>query len=100
MKWIIVIWTLLGCFSYPVTSNLWAAQAERIEKKLSEKKGEFKKIKKKLLLKQKEKEDILRKESSIRKSLDRTQKDLHKREKIIKQKRAGLDQIKTRIRET
>jgi len=71
MKWIIVIWVLLGCSSYSITSNLWAAQAERVEKELSGKKEEFNRIKKKLLLKQKEKEkeDILRKESSIRKSL-------------------------------
>jgi len=100
MKWIIVIWVLLGCSSYSITSNLWAAQAERVEKELSGKKEEFNRIKKKLLLKQKEKEDILRKEYSIRKSLDQTQKDLHKREKVLNQKRAELDQIKTRILET
>lgn len=100
MKWIIIIWILLGWSSYPVTSDLWAAQVERVEKELSGKKGEFERIKKRLLLKQKEKKDILRKESSIRKSLDRTQKDLHKREKVLKQKRAGLDQIRRRIRDT
>ncbi|MBS3920507.1 MAG: peptidoglycan DD-metalloendopeptidase family protein [Deltaproteobacteria bacterium] len=100
MKWIIVIWILLGWSSYPLPSDLWAAQAERVEKELSEKKGEFERIKKNLLLKQKEKEDILRKEFSIRKSLNRTQKDLHKKEKVLKQKRAGLDQIKRRIRDT
>lgn len=100
MKWIIIIWILLGWSSYPVASDLWAAQAERVEKELSEKKGEFKRIKKKLLLKQKEKEDILRKKSSIRKSLDRMEKDLHKRVKIIKQKRTGLHHIKRRIRDT
>ena len=91
MKWIIVIWIFLGWSSYPLPSDLWAAQAERVQKELSEKKGEFERIKKKLLLKQKEKKDILRKESSIRKNLDRTQKDLHKRVKIIKQRRAELD---------
>ena len=100
MKWMIVILILLGWSSCPVTSDLWAAQAERVEKELSKKKEEFKKIKKKLLLKQKEKEDILKKEASIRRNLDRTQKDLYKREKVLKQKKAGLDQIKTRIRET
>ena len=100
MKWIIVIWIFLGWSSYPLPSDLWAAQAERVQKELSEKKGEFERIKKKLLLKQKEKKDILRKESSIRKNLDRTQKDLHKRVKIIKQRRAGLDHIKRRIRDT
>lgn len=99
MKWIIVIWIFLGWSSYSLPSDLWAAQAERVEKELSEKKGESERIKKKLLLKQKEKKDILRKKSSIWESLDRTQKDLHKREKIIKQKRAGLDHIKRRIRD-
>ncbi|HSB06559.1 MAG TPA: peptidoglycan DD-metalloendopeptidase family protein [Thermodesulfobacteriota bacterium] len=96
----VVIWILLGWFLYPMTSNLWAAQAERVEKELSEKKEEFERIKKRLRLKQKEKEDILRKESLIRKNLNRMRKDLHKREKVLKQKRAGLDQIKTRICDT
>lgn len=96
----IVIWILLGWSLYSVESNLWAAQAERVEKELSEKKKEFEIIKKKLRLKQKEKKDILRKESSIQESLGRTQKDLHKRVKIIKQKRARLDHIKRRIRDT
>jgi septal ring factor EnvC (AmiA/AmiB activator) len=100
MKWIIVIWILLGWPLYPVTSDLWAAQAKRIEKALSEKREEFKRIKKRLRLKRDEKEDILREESSIRKSLDRTQIDLHKREKVLKQKRVGLDKIKRRIRDT
>ena len=100
MKWLIVISILLGWSLYPVTSDLWAAQTERLEKELSEKKEEFKRIKKKLRLKQKEKEDILRKESSIQKSLDPMQKDLHKREKVLKKKRAGLDKIKRGIRDT
>jgi hypothetical protein len=69
MKWMIAIWILLRWSLYPMTSNLWAAQAERVEKELSEKKEEFERIKKRLRLKQKEKEDILRKESWIRKSL-------------------------------
>jgi septal ring factor EnvC (AmiA/AmiB activator) len=100
MKWIIVIWILLAWPLYPATSDLWAAQPKRIEKKLSEKKEEFKRIKKRLRQKRKEKEDILRRESSIRKGLGRTQKDLHKSEKVLKQKRAGLDKIKRRIRDT
>jgi murein hydrolase activator len=100
MKWMIVIWMLLGWSLCPVASNLWAAQPERVKKELSKKKEELKRIERKLRLKQKEKEDILRKESSIRKRLDRMQKDLHKREKVLKQKRAGLDQIKIRICDT
>jgi cytidylate kinase len=97
MKWMIVLWMLLGWSLYPLTSGLWAAQAERFEKELSEEKEEFKRIKKKLLLKQKEKEGILRKESSIQKSLDRMQKDLHKREKVLKQKIAGWTKSKKRF---
>ena len=100
MKWLIVIWIFLGWSLYPVTNDLWAAQAERVEKELTEKKEEFKRIKKKLRLKQKEREVILRKESSIRESLSRTQKDLHKRDQVLRQKRAGLDQIKRRICDT
>jgi septal ring factor EnvC (AmiA/AmiB activator) len=100
MKWIIVIWVLLEWPLCPVTSDLWAAQAGRVEKELSQKKQEFKGIQKRLRLRQKEKEDILRRESSIRKSLDRMQKDLRKKEKVLKQKGAGLDQIKRRIRDT
>jgi len=100
MKWLIVICILLGWSLYTVTSDLWAAQAKRVEKELTEKKEEFKRIKKKLFLKQKEKEYIQRKESSLRKSLDRTRKDVQKREKVIKQKIAGLDQIKRKIRDT
>ena len=100
MKWLIVIGILLGWSLYPVTGDLWAAQAERVEKELTEKKEEFKRIEKKLRLKEKEKEDILRKESSIRKGLDRTEKYLHKREKIVKQKKAGLEQMQRRMRDT
>ena len=100
MKWVIVIWILLGWFFYPVTGDLWAAQAQRVEKELSEKKEEFNRIKKKLRLKLKEKEYIQKKESSIRKGLDRMQKDLHKREKVLRQKRTGLEQIKRRIHDT
>ena len=96
----IVISILLGWSLYPVMSDLRAAEAKRVEKKLSEKKEEFKKIKKKLRIKQEEKEYIQRKESSLRKNLDRTRQDLQKREKVIKQKKAGLDQIKRRIRDT
>jgi septal ring factor EnvC (AmiA/AmiB activator) len=83
-----------------VASDLWAVQAERVEKELSEKKDELERIKKKLRLKQKERENILSKESSIRKSLDRMLKDLQKKEKVLKQKGAGLDQIKRMIRDT
>ena len=100
MKWLIVIGILLGWSLYPVTGDLWAAQAERVEKELTEKKEEFKRIKSKLLLKQKEKEATLKKESSIRRSLNRTQKDLHKREKVLKQKRAGLNQINKKMHDT
>jgi len=100
MKWVIVISILLGWSLYPLMSDLRAAEAKRVEKKLSEKKEEFKKIKKKLRIKQEEKEYIQRKESSLRKNLDRTRQDLQKREKVIKQKKAGLDQIKRRIRDT
>jgi len=100
MKWMIVLSILLGWPLYPVMSDLWAAEAKRVEKELSEKKEEFKRIKKKLRLKQEEKEYIQRKESSLRKSVDRTLKDLQNREKVIKQKKAGLDQIKRRIRDT
>jgi septal ring factor EnvC (AmiA/AmiB activator) len=100
MKWIIVIWILLGWSLYPVTSDLWAAKVERVERELSKNKEEFKRIKKKLRLKLQEKEYIQKKESSIRKSLDRTQEYLHKKEKILKQKRAGLSQINREIRDT
>ena len=96
----IVIWMLLGWPLCHVGSDLWAAQTGRVERELSQKKEEFKGIKKRLHLKQKEKEGILRKESSIRRSLDRVQKDLQKKEKVLKQKRAGLDQIKKMIRDT
>lgn len=100
MKWFIVIWILLGWSFYPVRGDLCAAQAERVEKELTKKKEELKRIKNRLRLKQKEKEAILRKESSIRRSLVRVQKDLQKRERVLKQKRAKLDQIKKRIRDT
>ena len=96
----IVIWMLLGWSLYPVTSDLWAAETKQVEKELSKKKEEFKRIEKKLRIKQEEKEYIQRKESSLRKSLDRTRKDLQNREKVIKHKKAGLDQIKRRIRDT
>jgi septal ring factor EnvC (AmiA/AmiB activator) len=100
MKWMIVLSILLGWPLYPVMSDLWAAEAKRVEKELSEKKEEYKRIKEKLRLKQEEKEYIQRKESSFRKRLDRTQKDLQKRKKVIKQKKVGLGQIKRRIRDT
>jgi septal ring factor EnvC (AmiA/AmiB activator) len=100
MKWMIIIWIFLGWSLYLITSDLWAAQAERVEKELSQKKEEFNRIKKELRLKQEEEKNILRKESSIRESFNEIQKDLHKRGKIIEQKRAGLGQIKRRIRDT
>jgi septal ring factor EnvC (AmiA/AmiB activator) len=100
MKWMMVISILLGWSLYPVMSDLWAAEAKRVEKELSEKKEEYKRIKKKLRLKQEEKEYIQKRESSLRKRLDRTQKNLQKREKVIKQKKVGLGQIKRKIGDT
>ena len=61
----IIIWMLLAWSLCLVASDLWAVQAERVEKELSEKKEELERIKKKLRLKQKERENILSKESSI-----------------------------------
>ena len=96
----IVISILLGWSLYPVMNDLWAAEAKQVEKKLSEKKEEFKKIKNKLRLKQEEKGNIQREESQLRKKLSLTQKDLRKKEKVIKQKKAGLEQIKKKIHDT
>jgi septal ring factor EnvC (AmiA/AmiB activator) len=100
MKGMIVTWILLGWSLFSVMSDLWRAQAGPIEKELSEKKEELKRIEKTFRLKQKEKEYIQGKESSIRKILSRMEKDLYKKEKVLNQKRAGLDQIKRRIRDT
>ncbi len=98
MKWFIVMWILLGCSFYPVTSNLWAEQIKRVEEELFQKKKELERIKKELRLKEKQKEDIQRKESSIRKSLKQTKRDLYIRERVLKQKRARLEQIIRKIR--
>jgi len=64
MIWLIAIWLLLRGSLYPMTSELCAAETKRVKKELTEKKEEANRIKKALRPKQKEKKDILRKEST------------------------------------
>jgi septal ring factor EnvC (AmiA/AmiB activator) len=100
MKRMLVIGILLAGTFYPVTGPLWAAQADRVEKELADKKEELKRIKRRLRGKRKEGNHLLRKETSIRKRLTRAQEDLHTRERTLKRKRAGLDRVKGRMRDT
>lgn len=99
-KWILIGWVFLRLIFNFGTVDLWAAQTDRIERDLSQKKKELKKIKKELYQKKVKEKEIRRKESSVLKRLHQVTGELYKKEKELKKMKAKTSWLKRRLEQT
>ena len=93
-------WVLLRLVFYFGTGDLWAAQTDRIEKDLSQKKKELEKIKKGLFQKKVREKEIRRKESSVLKQLHQVTAELQQKERELKKTKTKADEIKKELEQT
>ena len=82
------------------TGDLWAAQTDRIEKDLSQKKKELEKFKKEIYQKKGREKEIRRKESSVLKQLHQVTAELQQKEKELKKTKTKADEIKKKLEQT
>jgi septal ring factor EnvC (AmiA/AmiB activator) len=99
-KWMLIGWALLRLIFNFETGDLLAAQTDLIEKDLTQKKKELKKIRKELYQKKVKEKEIRRKESSVLKRLHQVTTEFHKKEKELKRMKAKASRIKRRLEQT
>jgi septal ring factor EnvC (AmiA/AmiB activator) len=101
-KWI-GVW--IGCFLIGWTFSfgapeLWAARTDQIDKDITQKKKEFKDIKKEITITKEKEKEIRGKESSILGTLHLLEVELYQKERELKQMEAQLVQTQERLRQT
>jgi murein hydrolase activator len=99
------IWAWIGCFLMGwvfacVTSDLWAARADQIEKDITQKKKDLKDIKKEISVTKDKEKEIRGKESSILGTLHLLEVELYKKEKELKQMEMQLVKTQERLQQT
>jgi septal ring factor EnvC (AmiA/AmiB activator) len=99
-KWILIGWTLLELIFNFETGDLWAAQTDRIEKDLSQKKKELEKIKKEIYQKKGREKEIRRKESSVLKQLHQVTVELQQKGRELKKTKTKAGGIKKKLEQT
>ena len=99
-KWILIGWALLRLVFYFGTGDLWAAQTDRIERDLSQKKKDLKKIRKELYQKKVGEKEIRRKESSVLKHFHQVTAELQQKQRELKKMKAKANGIKGKLEQT
>jgi murein hydrolase activator len=89
---------LIGWVALLLSTHLWAAGADLIEKDLTLRRKDLKEIKKELSLTKEKEKKIQGKESSVLESLHGIETELYKKEKELKQMEAGLAKTRERLR--
>lgn len=88
---------LMGGLALLLSTHLWAAGTDPIEKDLSLKRKDLKEIKKALSLTKEKERKIQGKESSVLESLHGIETELYKKEKELRQMEAGLTKTRERL---
>lgn len=99
-KWILIGWALLELIFNFETGDLWAAQADRIKRDLSQKKKELEKIKKEIYQKKVREKESRRKESSVLKQLHQVIIELQQKGRELKKAKTKANEIKKRLEQT
>jgi septal ring factor EnvC (AmiA/AmiB activator) len=98
--WMLIGWTLLRLIFNFGAGDLCAAQTEQIEKDLSRKKRELRKINKDLYQKKVKEKEMRKKESSISKRYRQVSAELRQKEKELKKMKGEASRIKRRLDQT
>ena len=91
---------LIGSLFTFVTSGLWAAQTDQIEKDITQKKKDLKEIKKEISETKEKEKEIRGKESSILGNLHLLELELYQKEKELKKIEAQLGQTQEKLLQT
>ncbi|HVP79030.1 MAG TPA: peptidoglycan DD-metalloendopeptidase family protein [Thermodesulfobacteriota bacterium] len=91
---------LIGGLLLLGTPDAWAAQADQMDKDLTQKKKDLKDIKKEINLAKKKEKEVQGKESSILENLHLLEAELYRKEKELKQMETPLSQTRERLRQT
>jgi septal ring factor EnvC (AmiA/AmiB activator) len=98
--WMLIGWTLLSLIFNFGAGDLWAAQTDQIERDLSRKKRELRKINKELHQKKVKEKEMQKKESSIFKRYQQVSAKLHQKEKELKKMKVEASRIQRRLDQT
>jgi len=88
---------LIGWVALVLSTSLWAAGAEPVEKDLTQRRKDLKEIKKELSLTKEKEKKIQGKEFSVLESLNRIETEIYRKEKELKQMESGLTKTKERL---
>jgi septal ring factor EnvC (AmiA/AmiB activator) len=98
--WLLILGFLMGDAMVPGFPSLQAAQTNQLDKDLTQKKQDLRRVRKELSA-TKEKEQVIRgKESSVLDNLSAIETDLYKKGKELKQMERQLGQTKERLQQT
>jgi septal ring factor EnvC (AmiA/AmiB activator) len=100
LRWMLIGWTLVRLILNFGAGDLWAAQTEQIERDLSRKKRELRKINKELYHKRVKEKEMGKKESSIFKRFEQVSAELHREERELKKMKVETSRIKRRLDQT
>src|SRR3990172_623223 len=89
---------LVGWVALVLSTHLWAAGTDPIEKDLTLRRKDLKEVKKALSLTKEKEKKIQGKESSVLESLHGIETELYKKEKELKQMEGGLAKTRERLR--
>ena len=104
-EWLSWRWMAIGCFLiggmlFFGTPDAWAAQADQMEKDITQKKKDLKDIKKEITLTKKKEKEVRGKESSILENLHLLEAELYQKEKELKQMETPLSRTREKLHQT
>ncbi len=100
MRWRGIGCLLIGGMFFLGTPDAWAAQADQMEKDITQKKKDLKDIKKEIGLAKKKEKEVRGKESSVLGNLHLLETELYQKEKELKQMEKPLSQTRERLHQT
>ena len=88
---------LIGWVAFGLSTHLWAAGTDHIEKDLTRRRKDLREIRKEISLTKEKEKKIEGKETSVLESLQTIETELYKKEKELKQMESGLAKNKERL---
>jgi murein hydrolase activator len=88
---------LMGGVALVLSTSLWAAGTEPVEKDLTQRRKDLKQIKKEISLTKEKEKKIQGKEFSVLGSLNRIETEIYRKEKELKQLESGLTKTRERL---